>query len=451
VTPRATRIEEPASEIGPYRLLGLVGRGGMAEVFMAEHRHLDQVRAVKILLPEISLRPGVVERLLNEARATARLRHPAIVEVFDCDTLPQGGAFIAMEYLEGEPASSWLERAGPLGDRVELAAALIGTLADALAFAHRHGVIHRDLKPENFFLIPDAHHPWRFSVKVLDFGVAKLMNEEPLVRTRDGAVIGTPLYMAPEQWRPGVPTDHRTDVYSLGCVLFEVLSGRPPFAGVDTWDVMRAHLMDNPPDLGALAPRTPAPLIQLVERMLAKEPDARPQSMDEVATTLGALVGREPAQLSSLLQAPPHAPITAGEPRRSITRQGLGGGSVVRALVTRLTSTQLMVQRRLGRSGAVAIAAALALLAVLTTLLLSRHGAAPIAPAPTPLALPSPPPVAAPPPVVPPPALPQAPVATPPLVPPAEVPARAHEKAPAVKRARQRKSRESNVYRPMGD
>jgi tRNA A-37 threonylcarbamoyl transferase component Bud32 len=381
VTLEARKIEATPSapvEIGPYRLLGLLGRGGMAEVFMAEHRHLAQVRAVKILLPEIAARPGVVERLLNEARATVRLRHPAIVEVFDCDTLPQGGAFIAMEYLEGQSVAAWLERSGPLGDHPELAVALIGTVAEALAFAHRHGVVHRDLKPENLFLIPDPRHLRRFSVKVLDFGVAKLTGEDSLVQTRDGAVIGTPLYMAPEQWRPGLTTDHRTDVYSLGCVLFELLCGRPPFAGVDTWDVMRAHLMDNPPDLTVLLPGLPPALSRLVSRMLSKEPDDRPASMEDVAAELAATVGCQPAGLPALLVAPSHAPVLTGDPQRpAMMRPAPTVLSPLRGMATRvgdgLSRTQMMVRRRLGRWTTASLVGAVAAAVALTTIAVAHH------------------------------------------------------------------------------
>jgi tRNA A-37 threonylcarbamoyl transferase component Bud32 len=331
-------------EVGPYRLLALLGRGGMAEVYLAEHRHLAQVRAVKVLLPEVASRPGVVSRLLTEARAIARLHHPSIVEVFDCDTLADGGAFIAMEYLRGESASRWLERAGALADRPELAAALIGVAAQALGFAHRRGVVHRDVKPENVFLTP-APGGQRFALKILDFGVAKLVGVESLARTRDGVVVGTPLYMAPEQWRGAGEVDHRTDIYSLGCVLFELLSGHPPFFDGSNWDIMRAHLDDPAPSITTRAPRVPEPMARLIARMLAKPPADRPQSMEEVAGALASCVGTSPRRLGDLLEAPPRAPVGVGHTEvGDLTHRGLGSLPIAAA---RGASTTLRISRTL--------------------------------------------------------------------------------------------------------
>ncbi len=243
----ATAPFAAGAEIGPYRLLRSLGRGGMAEVFMAEHRHLAQVRAIKVLLPHVAQDPRLAARLLTEARAIARLQHPAIVQVFECDTLPGGGAFIAMEYLRGEPANRWLARLGSLRAHPRLAAALVGIVADALAHAHRHAVVHRDVKPDNLFLVPDDSGGHRFSVKVLDFGVAKLVGDTPMTATRTGCVVGTPPYMAPEQWQPNGPVGPPTDIYSLGCVLFELLVGRPPYVGDDPLAIMGAHLVQETP------------------------------------------------------------------------------------------------------------------------------------------------------------------------------------------------------------
>lgn len=300
------------AEIGPYRLIGSLGRGGMAEVFMAEHRHLAQVRAVKVVLPHVAPNSELIARLLTEARATARLRHPAIVQVFDCDTLAQGGAFIAMEYLKGEPVSRWLARASGLGSEPRLAAAIVGVVADGLAYAHGEGVVHRDVKPENLFLVPEARDRHRFSVRILDFGLAKLLGEESLITTRDGSAIGTPLYMAPEQWRGGGCADVRADIYSLGCVLFELLVGRPPFVHADGWEVMQAHFTETPAPVATLVPAIPRALDQLVTDMLAKSPCDRPQSMAAVLARLVAFLGCAPAQFGALLLAPPHAPVASG-------------------------------------------------------------------------------------------------------------------------------------------
>jgi serine/threonine protein kinase len=309
----------------------------MAEVFMAEHRHLGQVRAVKVVLPEIARHPGLVGRLLTEARATARLRHPAIVQVFDCDTLPQGGAFIAMEYLNGEPVSHWLQRTGGLAAHPRLAAAIGAVLAEGLGFAHERGVIHRDIKPENLFLVPEPKDPCRFSLRILDFGVAKLLGEEPLITTRDGTLIGTPVYMAPEQCRSGSVVDARADIYSLGCVLFELLANRPPFICVDGWEMLQAHIAEAPPSLAILVPGVPRELAQLVAGMLAKSPLDRPQTMAEVSGRLAAFLACEPGDLGALLLAPRHLPVAGGPAAGAhsgggVTLVHLGPGSPARGL-----------------------------------------------------------------------------------------------------------------------
>jgi eukaryotic-like serine/threonine-protein kinase len=291
-------------QIGPYRLLSSLGRGGMAEVWKAEHRHLGQVRALKILLPEVAERPEVVSRLVTEARATARLRHPAIVEVFDCDVLDSGRAFIAMEYLRGEHLRAWLDRIGKLAEHSRLAAAMLGTVAEGLAFAHGLGVVHRDLKPENVFLVPlDGDEPG-FAIKILDFGIAKLLREEGPSKTRPGCVVGTPTYMAPEQWQPGDPIDHRTDIYALGCLFYELLSGRPPFPYYDDMSIMGAHLTQRPADMRMLEPAVPPVLEQLLAQMLAKLPQDRQQTMEQVIVALESFLGLDRARFKDLLRAP---------------------------------------------------------------------------------------------------------------------------------------------------
>ena len=281
-TPLNALVSAPIgpAQIGPYRLLSSLGKGGTAQVFKAEHRHLGQFRAVKVLLPEIATSADVVGRLMTEARAMARLRHPTIAEVFECDVLDDGTAYIAMEYLRGESIRAWLARVGNLSGHPMLAAAIAVVLGQGLSFAHGQGVIHRDLKPENVVLIPDPGDPPAFSVKILDFGIAKLLREEPVTRTRTGHVVGTPVYMAPEQWRPGGAVDHRTDIYALGCLLFELLSGRPPFDLTNDQSLMRAHLEDSPPDVRSLAAGVPAAMAGLIARMLAKAPADRPQTVD---------------------------------------------------------------------------------------------------------------------------------------------------------------------------
>ncbi len=301
--------------VGPYRLLERVGSGAMAEVFRAEHRHLGQIRGLKVLPLETDAQPELLSRLLSEARVMARLRHPNIAEVYDCDV--QGdSAFIVLEYLPGITLRTWSEHVGKLSRNPGLAAAIVGTLADALAFAHQHGIVHRDLKPENVVLVPVPHDRDRFTPKILDFGVAKLLREQPAAAapggssaaqsgaiTQHGYVVGTPLYMAPEQCA-GDPIDHRADVYALGCVLFELLCGRPPFGGDDAAAIMWAHLLEPPADVTRLEPEIPRRFQTLLARMLAKSPDDRPGSMDEVLCELEAISRRPRSTWKKVLRTP---------------------------------------------------------------------------------------------------------------------------------------------------
>jgi serine/threonine protein kinase len=299
-------------QLGAYRVLGTLGRGGMAHVLKVEHLRLGQIRALKVLLPELTA-PHIVGRLMTEARAMARLRHPAIVEVFDCDVLEDGTAFIAMEYLRGEQMRRWLDRVGKVRGQPMLAAAIVGAIGQGLLYAHQHEIVHRDLKPENILLVPDPSEPRNFAVKILDFGIAKLMREEPLTRTRAGCVVGTPVYMAPEQWRPGSKIDPRTDIYALGCVFFELLCGRPPFVENDDVDMRRAHLEDAAPAVTSLEPDLPAALDPLIGRMLAKAPEDRPQSVEEVLLELEAVTGHTRARFAELLRVPASWSVIAKE------------------------------------------------------------------------------------------------------------------------------------------
>jgi serine/threonine protein kinase len=449
-TGKYPRTAESGSEVGPYRLLRRLGKGGMAEVFLAVHRHLGHVRAVKVLWPEESeARAALAKRLLTEARATARLRHPAIVEVFECDTLPGGGAFIAMEYLQGEPGGTWLERTGALATHPLLAAALLGVVADALGHAHGQGIVHRDVKPDNLVLIPDESDRLKFRVKMLDFGIAKMLNEQPLVVTRADRAIGTPYYMAPEQWFGGGIIDARTDIYSLGCVFFEVLTGRPPFDREDGMAMMHAHLEEQAPDPRSVAPETPEPLATLVAQMLAKSPDDRPQSMIEVVTALERYLERYRHAFEELLRAPEAFPVAIGVDRHSEpTSLGVGTGSDPgrpSQTTAPVTADSKRRRRRIAAVAALAVVGVAAFFAAGALFSRPRTEAVKVA-APVAAQAPPPPPAPAPP--------PPAPAA---VAPPVEEPAvRAvvvppPRPAPAERRPAARPQRPRNVYRPVGD
>jgi serine/threonine protein kinase len=280
------------SRVGGYTIVQKLGQGGMGQVFLAQHYRIARRAAVKVLLPELSANQEVVERFFTEARATSLIRHPAIVEVLDCD-VQDGQAYIVMEALDGESLADYLYRTGGLENDVPFALAVVGQVALAVSAAHARGIVHRDLKPDNLFLSMVGDHQ-RPVVKVLDFGIAKLMERGVSTHTRTGALLGTPPYMSPEQCRGGSrEIDGRSDIYSLGCILYEALSGRPPFVRDGTGDLLIAHVSETPENLRVAAPTAPALVAALVARMLAKSPSDRPSRMDliaqELATCLASL------------------------------------------------------------------------------------------------------------------------------------------------------------------
>src|SRR3974390_323308 len=244
---------------GRYELSHLVARGGMAEVYRAHDRMLDRPVALKILFPELSVDRSFVERFRREAQAAANLSHQNIVPVFDWGE--DGGTyFIVMEFVDGRPLSSILRTAGPLHpDRI---ADIGADVAAALAYAHRHGVIHRDVKPGNVLITDEG------AVKVTDFGIARAVNTEESL-TQTGAVMGTDTYLPPEQ-AEGIGVDSRSDIYSLGVVLYEMMAGRPPFLGEPPVAVASKHVRDQPPALSELAPTVPADLEAVVMKAMAK-------------------------------------------------------------------------------------------------------------------------------------------------------------------------------------
>ena len=214
------------TEIGKYRVIRKLGEGGMGAVYLAEHALLRRKAAVKILHASFTQREDMVERFFNEARASTSIADPGIVQIFDFGyhgTM----AYIVMEYLEGESLDARLKRLGKLDlpDVLRLAR----QMSLSLYAAHKQGVVHRDLKPENVFIVNDPEVAGGERTKILDFGIAKLTDtEQSRVRTQTGLMMGTPVYMSPEQCRGAGTLDHRADIYSLGCVIFHLLAGRPP-------------------------------------------------------------------------------------------------------------------------------------------------------------------------------------------------------------------------------
>jgi eukaryotic-like serine/threonine-protein kinase len=297
-----------APTIGQYRVTGLIGRGGMGVVYAAEHTLLGRPAAIKVLLPELSQKQDVVMRFFNEARAATAIRHPGIVEIYDFGWTPDGAAYIVMECLEGETLA---RRASRVRLRWSGVLAVARQIAGALAAAHAKGIVHRDLKPDNVFLVTDPEVPGGERIKLLDFGIAKLAVDSTTSSnvTKTGAVMGTPTYMAPEQCR-GVVVDHRADLYALGCVIYELCCGRPPFLGEGTGDVLAAHIHLPVPPMATHGAELPPAVEQLVRHLLAKVPADRVQSAEELiraidaVTTEQAAVSSSPRRAMSVMTSP---------------------------------------------------------------------------------------------------------------------------------------------------
>ncbi|HSN29628.1 MAG TPA: serine/threonine-protein kinase [Kofleriaceae bacterium] len=268
--------------IGNYRVSQELGRGGMGMVYAAEHVQLGRPAAIKMLLPQLSADPGIVQRFFNEARAASAIEHPGIVAVYDYGTHTDGRAYIVMELLKGESLEHRLSRGSMTPQE---AASIVAQVAGALAAAHARGIVHRDLKPDNIFLVPNELVAGGIQVKVLDFGIAKLAGDQGgAMKTQTGALIGTPAYMSPEQCMGRSDLDHRTDLYSLGCVFYHMLCGRPPFVSDQgTGMILAAHMRDAAPPLPATVP---APLAAITMRLLEKDPAKRYQAAAELRSAL---------------------------------------------------------------------------------------------------------------------------------------------------------------------
>jgi serine/threonine protein kinase len=317
---------------GNYRIVSLLGSGAMGTVFLGEHERIARRAAIKILAAELTDKGEILRRFFNEARAISLIRHPGIVEVFDCGVHPDGRRpYIAMEYLQGKTLARHIETSG----RVSWpeACATAQQIAGGLGAAHCHGIVHRDLKPANVMLVPDAGGPHATlpavppaaGVKVLDFGVAKLLHDaQSLARTMPGKLLGTAEYMAPEQCGGEGTVDRRTDVYALGCVLFEMVSGRPPFVGETLSDLLLSHLWRRPPAASAHA-QLPSSLDRLIAQMLSKRQEDRPPDMAVVVEALrGVLEGASDGAVVS-------QPARKAAPRRSIVHGRPASRSLVLA------------------------------------------------------------------------------------------------------------------------
>lgn len=303
-------------KIADYCIVRRIGGGGMGEVYEVIDTKLDRRAALKLLPPELSSDQALVARFRREAKAASQMRHPGVVSIFDYGELSEldGTPYFIMEYLEGETLSSRIGRvARQPGGRLGVSCLLLlQQIAHALAAVHQHGLVHRDLKPANVMIVEDPDVPDGERAKLVDFGIVKIVQgierqPESSIEgdTRNGMILGTPQYMAPEQWRNSRQIDGKTDVYALGVIAFLGLTGRLPFVAHDAPALGMLHCYQPAPNLNTIDPSLPLPLAELVAQMLEKDPARRP-SMARVAETLSRIIshhheGRWPSLTKSLL------------------------------------------------------------------------------------------------------------------------------------------------------
>jgi eukaryotic-like serine/threonine-protein kinase len=295
-------LDLAGKKFGNYRAVSLIGEGGFGAVYLAEHPLMSRKAAVKVLRPARAADMEFLTRFFNEARAASAINHPNIVEIFDAGVTEEGTPYLLMELLHGETLKDRLARTGALPVNTALGMAV--ACASALAAAHRSGIVHRDFKPENVFLAKDPEGSGRTGqerVKILDFGIAKLtgFGTANVVRTEVGSFMGSPRYVSPEQWLATREVDHRTDIYALAAVLFEMITGQPPFDASDLIELRQMHLGAPPPRLADRGVVDAAPELEAaIARALAKDPDQRFASADEMGALLARLAGVAPAMTS---------------------------------------------------------------------------------------------------------------------------------------------------------
>ena len=378
--------------VGSYRIVSKLGVGGMGTVWRAEHILIGKLAAIKVLRDELCLNDEAVNRFLNEARAATSIKHPGIVEVYDFGHMPSGEAYLAMEFLEGQSLAERIDAVGRLTEGE--AAMILRGVCNALQAAHSKGIVHRDLKPDNIFLIADPDSATGERTKILDFGIAKLTDTGPAGRaTKTGAVIGTPTYMSPEQCRGAGIVDARADLYSIGCIFYELVTGRPPFIELGAGELIGAHLFVEPEPVSVHLPTISADASALIMGLLAKDPAARPPTAKEVAHRLtqigkgqGWITPTTPSGITAVdrLRFPTPSPALATPPpdRAATAPTHMAGKPTT---LSGAASSIMDVPRRTNRTLAIALAAS-ALLAGGLVAFVKIYGGTEKAAAPTPTA-----------------------------------------------------------------
>ena len=274
---------------GRYRIEGRVGVGGMADVYLARDLETDHEVAIKILASQLADDPASVDRLRREAVIAMRLDHPNVCPILGVGETPELPIYLVMPYLAGEPLALREMRQGPMP--VAQGIRLLLQICEGLRHAHDLEILHRDLKPENIMLVPDDERAGGVRAVVMDFGLAKVLRDEPGLHklTRSGLVLGTPDFMSPEQVL-GNTLDGRSDVYALGVLAFEMFTGRVPFDGTTPQELTLARLKTRPLKLRAVRPELPVMLERVLDRALARDPADRFQSIDELSSALASVV-----------------------------------------------------------------------------------------------------------------------------------------------------------------
>jgi len=270
--------------IGSYQIVATIAKGGMSVVYRALDTAQHRETALKVMLPELTTKPNLLERFRREGRLAAKLQHEHIVRVYE-NGERLGLNFMALELVQGIDLDYYVEQKGQLPARE--AGLLIHQAAHALAHMHEKSIAHRDIKPANFIV---AQHNGRPCMKLIDLGLARQKNDDELRIARAGTALGTVDYMAPEQAKDSISADVRSDIYSLGCTWYHLLAGRPPFVDGDLGDRIQQHAEVEPPDVRQFNPQATVAMVKTLQRMMAKDPTCRYQTPAELLQDLATYV-----------------------------------------------------------------------------------------------------------------------------------------------------------------